>query len=633
MTRKDIAVSIPLLFLPILFLSGTLTSSYTFFMRDLTYLFHPWRSLSAQFLEGGKMPLWNAYALGGMPFLANGQSSILYPGTILFHLFNFALALKIFYAAHYALMAYGVFILVRKLGLPVWAAFAAAILYAYNGYALTRLEFLSILGCMLWLPWSLIFLTEIERSRSLSLAGLSLCWLFSFFSGFPQVFFMQVVFAFCFCLVKNPFKSSLIFLGISFSLFLSLSAVQWLPMAELWSHSIRSGGGVAMEEAGMYSLPWNALKGLLSPIWVPMHKDQFTGEKFFWIWSGWWGISAGVLMLFSFTRMKKKLLWLSLAFFMLGILWSLGNELPFFESLYRGVFIFHLFRYPPAALYWTVTSACFLTALGISALPAKRLAMIAAGIILAELWVYSRQIQVTIPADYFHTAFSSVRAVQDDPGALALLSPKINAVRRLPGVTSYEAATKFRAFLFDLTNLPYRIRTLNSSGEPLTLKSYGNLWNKFHGKTLDELRPAMNQLNITHFLTEDTMEAGWTLENEEEGLRVYRNRQALGEMFALPSWSPPQLISMQNDRLDSVWDLKEDSRIVSHIPKYPGWKIFCEEHGKLASDGSAPEPLENFMSVSMAKGVHRLHMFYDPALWKLGVLLFFLGISAAVLIL
>ena len=86
MTRRDLIFCVPLALLPALFLSGTLTTSYTFFMRDLTYLFHPWRTLSAQFIQGGHLPLWNSYEMGGMPFLANGQSSILYPGTLLFYI-------------------------------------------------------------------------------------------------------------------------------------------------------------------------------------------------------------------------------------------------------------------------------------------------------------------------------------------------------------------------------------------------------------------------------------------------------------------------------------------------------------------------------------------------------------------
>src|SRR3990167_5769953 len=115
MTRRDLIFCVPLALLPALFLSGTLTTSQTFFMRDLTYLFHPWRTLAAQFIQSGEMPLWNSYQMGGMPFHANGQSAVLYPGTLLFFFWGFVPALKIFHVVHYALASAGFFMLARKL--------------------------------------------------------------------------------------------------------------------------------------------------------------------------------------------------------------------------------------------------------------------------------------------------------------------------------------------------------------------------------------------------------------------------------------------------------------------------------------------------------------------------------------
>lgn len=618
MARKDLTICGIFFLLPFLFLSGTLSSSQTFFMRDLTYLFHPWRTLAAQFIQSGEMPLWNSFQMGGMPFHANGQSAVLYPGTLLFFIWGFVPALKIFHGFHYGLASTGFFMLARKLGFPRAASFAVAVLWAYNGYLLTRLEFLSVAGCMIWLPWSLLFVSDIGRSPFLSLAGFAVSFLFSFLSGFPQIFLMQAVFVSAFCFVRNPPAASAKALAAGFLILLFLSAPLWVPMTELWGHSVRSGAGINAEDASMYSLPARGIPGLVSPLFMSIHKDQFTGEKYFWIWSAWWGFAGTFLILASLARVKKKLFWFSGTFFVLGILWAMGGYIPWF-------------RYPPVALYWTVAAVCLLALLGFRALgKSPLLALLAAGILILELQAYSRQIHATIHSSYYQAAFANVMAVQMDQPGLVLLSPKVEVTRRLPGVTSAAAAMKFRAFLFDLTNLPYRIRTMNPSGEPLALNSYKNLWNRFHGHFFDELAADMNWLNLTHFLTEDDPGPGWDLVSGDEGLKVYRNSGAAGEIFAMDKSGKvlPASLRIENDRYEAAFNLPGKAILITHIPKYPGWKIFCREHGEHESGGRPPDILKDFLSAEIEPGEHHLHIIFDSNAWKLGVSLFLPGLSA-----
>ncbi len=41
--------------------------------------FYPWRLFYARTVHQGFLPLWNPYQFCGTPFLANGQSAVLYP--------------------------------------------------------------------------------------------------------------------------------------------------------------------------------------------------------------------------------------------------------------------------------------------------------------------------------------------------------------------------------------------------------------------------------------------------------------------------------------------------------------------------------------------------------------------------
>ncbi|MFN8560002.1 MAG: oligosaccharide flippase family protein [Dehalococcoidia bacterium] len=53
-------------------------------LADLVFQNVVWKQFLADALHHGRAPLWNPYVLGGLPFLAAGQHSALYPPTLLF---------------------------------------------------------------------------------------------------------------------------------------------------------------------------------------------------------------------------------------------------------------------------------------------------------------------------------------------------------------------------------------------------------------------------------------------------------------------------------------------------------------------------------------------------------------------
>src|SRR4051812_2777737 len=57
---------------------------------DLFLYVIPFRNFAAQNLQAGHLPLWNPYIFSGTPFLASPQSSLFYPGTLLFYFFGSA---------------------------------------------------------------------------------------------------------------------------------------------------------------------------------------------------------------------------------------------------------------------------------------------------------------------------------------------------------------------------------------------------------------------------------------------------------------------------------------------------------------------------------------------------------------
>ncbi|OGR79486.1 MAG: hypothetical protein A3I11_03705 [Elusimicrobia bacterium RIFCSPLOWO2_02_FULL_39_32] len=660
MDKRDKTSILLLICLPIFFLSGTLTSSHTFFMRDITYLFHPWRSLSAQMIQSGLMPLWNPYEMGGMPFLANCQSAILYPFTILFWIFHFVIGLKCFHFLHYALASLGFFLFAKKCGFSKIISFSGSVLFAYNGYSLTRHEFLSVLGSLIWLPWLLIFcIQKISKKNLTQLFFCSLVLTFSFFSGFPQILVLQIIFAFLFSFIFTSFKSNIALDNGKFGfkqnildwikiliLFIFMSAPQWMPTLELLQNSIRGGPGISFSEAVTYSFPLDSLFGLIYPFRILHHSDRFTGEKFFWIWSAWWGFTASFLILFSLISKYKKLIALVVSLSAIGILWSMGEYCPFFEFFYAKISFLHLFRYPPVALYLTTSSIALLMLVGFHSIQTaklnknfKKLILLLLTLALSlELWFYSKNITPTIIPEYYQVTFNAIKSVLKDRPGTVLLSHKVNSQRRLAGMSSQDAQMRFRAYLFDLTNLPYRIKTINPSGEPLALNSFQELYQALASSvSIEEAKPLINFWNITHFLTEDFLGSDWKLIGQEKDLKIYRNLEALGSAFSLENkenlpisknqkkleFSSPSFIKIYNHKIISQFILETAKLVIFTMPYYPGWELYCATCDSKPNKKIPTFMFRNYFTGShLTDGDHLLYLVYQPVSWKIGMILF-----------
>jgi len=61
-------------------------------LSDLLLENYAWKSFIVQALRGGQIPLWNPYVFAGVPFLAAGQHSAIYPFSLLFYILPIAKA-------------------------------------------------------------------------------------------------------------------------------------------------------------------------------------------------------------------------------------------------------------------------------------------------------------------------------------------------------------------------------------------------------------------------------------------------------------------------------------------------------------------------------------------------------------
>ncbi len=259
---------------------------------DFGYQFYAFASYKAERLHAGQLPLWSPYALGGHPFLADIQSAVFYPLSLLTMLvtavtgFSYA-ALQIEAILHFPIAAAGMYLLVRRLTASRLGAWVGAVTFAFSafltGYAVLQL---AILETVAWVPWILLALdvgvvglTRPGRRRTaygwILLAGLLMG--VALLAGHPQsamfVFYGSIAYAlFRYATVEGPggvrpvhhIAAALLVFALVAG---GIAAAQLLPSLEYMRLSSRAGLGI--DAAGKGFTPYDLLQLVLPQVAVP----------------------------------------------------------------------------------------------------------------------------------------------------------------------------------------------------------------------------------------------------------------------------------------------------------------------------------------------------------------------------
>ncbi len=150
--------------------------------------FYPWRAYGFGQMRQGRIALWNPYQMCGQPFLANGQSALLYPGNAPFWFMPTAKAFAVTAWLHLALAGLFTFGLLRRLGASTGASVAAGIVFAFSNWQAAWLHLPTFLCTSAWMPaamWASVSLMR-DRSRSAWL-GLAVALTMALLAGHLQV--------------------------------------------------------------------------------------------------------------------------------------------------------------------------------------------------------------------------------------------------------------------------------------------------------------------------------------------------------------------------------------------------------------------------------------------------------------
>ena len=395
---KDVIYITTLFILTILFFEQMIFHDKILLLRDLYCDFIPWRTFARESIRNGIMPLWNPYSSLGQPFIAFPQTAVFYPLNLMFYTLPIITALRWFIVLHIFLAGVFMYILMRHWNVARIAAFVSAIIFMFNGVTISRLEFLSFVSTIIWVPLIFYLLDNAIKKRSVwwgTLTGVVMS--IQLLAGHTQTFYYTYL---SLCLywivritiqgfttrdIKSIIKQSFV-LPLATIIAISLSMIQLLPTLELTRLSFRvENFNPQLQDASLH--PLHLFTFLIPYLFgIPSHANAFGGITLFefWVGSFYVGIFTLILILLSTISLFCKKYELSntdispkdasnnfrilTAFFctltILLIILASGMYTPIYNIFYAYFPFFNKFRWPSRIMELAVFSLSIIAGIG-----------------------------------------------------------------------------------------------------------------------------------------------------------------------------------------------------------------------------------------------------------------------------
>ncbi len=382
---------------PLVLIGSLIISGKVIFWGTAYLQFLPWHWAGWELISTGEFPLWSGYNGYGAPLLANYQSAFFYPPNILLWLFawingirGLAVAQTLLVLLHLVLSGYGMLFLAKELGFTKQGQVVTAIAYSLSGYLVSRVSFLSMNAALTWMPWVLFNGLRIANFTSVkqlfssrgSIYGIVIIALL-LLSGHAQLAWYGLLIYFFWTVTWSIHLNGTRKIGLTIGIVVGtvlfaagISAIQLLPTAEFLLQSQRASS-VEFTYALNYSFwPWRFLT-LISPnlFGNPANGNYWITADNFWEDNIYIGILPIVFSFVAIFRLsfghfkgepkKKVLVWFSIVFTVLSILFALGKNTPVFIFLYEYIPTFNMFQAPTRFSIWLVIFLALLAGLGV----------------------------------------------------------------------------------------------------------------------------------------------------------------------------------------------------------------------------------------------------------------------------
>lgn len=396
------------------------------YFRDLQIFFAPMKHFLATTLAGGAWPLWNPALQMGSPFLADPQSGVFYPPSLLFLFFDAARGMAVSLAFHLWLAQLGLFALARHYGFGRLPALAGALAYALGGWMISSANMLTLAHSAAWLPWTLLVFERLWLRQSAGrLAATATVLALQMLAGWPEMLLMIALILLARRLAlpgwreKRWLPASLLATLIAAALVAPQALASW----EAFGQSMRVGG---MSEKLLFEFSATAgqWRSLLFPPALATDNWNILAAYpnghvpiFLSLYLGWVALALFAAGLFGPRR--HLAVWLGLLAG--GVFLALGEANPLAMSLLRQV---NIFRSPEKYLFLVHLGACMLLVAGcarlLAAVPPRLARPAGVALLLAlggELLYVNGRINLLAPPGYYDlTQSEEARIIQAAPG-------------------------------------------------------------------------------------------------------------------------------------------------------------------------------------------------------------------------
>jgi len=143
--------------------AGVTLPPHNSLLSDLILENYVWKKFIVESLRKGDLPLWNPYLFCGVPFLAAGQHSAMYPLSLLFYVMPIVRAYGYFTWLQLVLAGVFTYLFLRTLRVGTFGALVAAITFMLSAFMVVSVLFTMIIAAACWLPWLLMMLERIVQ--------------------------------------------------------------------------------------------------------------------------------------------------------------------------------------------------------------------------------------------------------------------------------------------------------------------------------------------------------------------------------------------------------------------------------------------------------------------------------------
>jgi hypothetical protein len=351
------------------FFPDVLFAGKSFVFRDFGIFTYPAAYFQRESFWHGQVPLWNPLNNCGIPFLAQWNTVVLYPLSLIYILLPLTWGLALFFVAHLFLAGFGMYLLASQWTGNRLAGAVAGVAFVFNGLTLNCLMWASNLAALAWMPWVILAVEPAWRAGGKRIVMATLAGSLQMLAGAPEI----VVFTWLilFALHLGPAIAARKFYGRAFMRLLLvifavslLSAAQLLPFLDLLAHSERNSA----QGASFWAIPLSGWANLFVPLFhcyrSPLGVYFQPGQD----WTSSYYICLGVLALalLAIVQARTPRAGLLAGFAIFGFVMALGNEGEAYAFVLKYFPPLGFMRYPIKFAFLTIFAVPLLAAYGMA---------------------------------------------------------------------------------------------------------------------------------------------------------------------------------------------------------------------------------------------------------------------------